>query len=50
MRNFGVFVRLEGDPADQSGTGSIRIPELIWEHFDDAADVVHVAQDRCSFR
>lgn len=44
IRNFGVFVRLEGDPADQPGTGFIRIPELTWEHFDDAADVVHVGQ------
>jgi ribosomal protein S1 len=44
IRNFGVFVRLERDPADQSGTGFIRIPELTWEHFGDAADVVHVGQ------
>jgi small subunit ribosomal protein S1 len=31
IRNFGVFVRLAGDPADQSGSGFIRIPELTWE-------------------
>ncbi|MEV4281694.1 S1 RNA-binding domain-containing protein [Actinoplanes xinjiangensis] len=44
IHDFGVFVRLKGDPADESGTGFIRIPELTWEHFDDAADVVHVGQ------
>lgn len=44
IRNFGVFVLLEGVPADQPGTGFIRIPELTWEHFDDPAEVVHVGQ------
>ncbi|PZF97176.1 hypothetical protein C1I93_12630 [Micromonospora endophytica] len=44
IRNFGVFVRIEGDPADQSGSGFIRIPELTWEYFDDPVDVVHVGQ------
>lgn len=43
IRNFGVFVHLEGDPDDDEwGTGFIRIPELAWEHFDDPADVVDV--------
>jgi ribosomal protein S1 len=44
IHNFGVFVRLEGDPADDPGTGFIRIPELAWEHFDDPAAVLHVGQ------
>lgn len=44
IHNFGVFVRLEGDPAGQPGSGFIRIPELTWEFFDDPADVVHVGQ------
>lgn len=44
IHNFGVFVRLREDPADLPCTGFIRIPELAWEHFDDAADVVHVGQ------
>jgi small subunit ribosomal protein S1 len=45
IHNFGVFVRLEGDPDDQSSSGFIRIPELTWEYFDDPADVVHVGQE-----
>jgi ribosomal protein S1 len=44
IHNFGVFVRLDGDPDGGSGTGFIRIPELAWEHFDDAADVVRIGQ------
>ena len=44
VRNFGVFVRLEGDSDDGPGTGFIRIPEPTWEFFDDPAGVVHVGQ------
>ncbi|MFI1993226.1 S1 RNA-binding domain-containing protein [Actinoplanes sp. NPDC020271] len=44
VHNFGVFVRLEGDPVDHSGSGFIRIPELTWEYSADVADVVHVGQ------
>ncbi|WP_305790308.1 S1 RNA-binding domain-containing protein [Symbioplanes lichenis] len=44
VHNFGVFVRLDGDPADRTGRGFIRIPELAWEDFDDAADVVGAGQ------
>ncbi|MCW3820168.1 S1 RNA-binding domain-containing protein [Micromonospora sp. DR5-3] len=44
IHNFGVFVRLEGDPAGSPGTGFIRIPELTWEYFCDPADVVHAGQ------
>ncbi|WP_370457881.1 S1 RNA-binding domain-containing protein [Actinoplanes sp. OR16] len=39
IHNFGVFVRLEGEPADLPGSGFMRIPELSWEYFDDPADV-----------
>jgi small subunit ribosomal protein S1 len=42
--NFGVFVRLEGDPPSSRGTGFIRIPELTWDYFSDPAQVVHVGQ------
>ncbi|MEV0328050.1 S1 RNA-binding domain-containing protein [Micromonospora echinospora] len=48
VRNFGVFVKLHGEPADictgYSGTGFIRVPELSWSHFDDASEVVEVGQ------
>ncbi|MFD6682025.1 S1 RNA-binding domain-containing protein [Micromonospora parva] len=44
IHNFGVFVRVEGDPAGSPGTGFIRVPELTWEYFCDPADVVHAGQ------
>lgn len=48
VRNFGVFVNLDGEPADNitgyNGTGFIRVPELSWSHIDHASDVVEVGQ------
>jgi small subunit ribosomal protein S1 len=48
VRNFGVFVNLDGEPADSitgyNGTGFIRVPELSWSHIDHASDVVEVGQ------
>lgn len=42
VRNFGVFVNLDGEP-DQC-TGFIRLPELSWRSFDHPADVVTAGQ------
>ncbi|MGI5521702.1 S1 RNA-binding domain-containing protein [Micromonospora sp. CA-259024] len=44
IHNFGVFVRLDGDPASSPGTGFIRIPELTWDYFWDPAEVVHAGE------
>lgn len=48
VRNFGVFVNLDGEPADNAtgynGTGFIRVPELSWAHFDHPSDIVEVGQ------
>lgn len=48
VHNFGVFVNLDGEPADNctgyDGTGFIRVPELSWTHIDHASDVVEVGQ------
>jgi ribosomal protein S1 len=48
VRNFGVFVNLDGEPADNrtgyNGTGFIRVPELSWAHFDHPSDIVEVGQ------
>lgn len=44
VRNFGVFVNLDGEPADNctelNGTGFIWVPELSWSHIDHPSDVV----------
>lgn len=51
IHNFGVFVRLEGEPTSSRGTGFIRIPELTWDYFSDPEDVVHAGEQiraRCS--
>ncbi|PYC73009.1 hypothetical protein C7C45_07910 [Micromonospora arborensis] len=48
IHNFGVFVRLEGDPASSPGTGFIRIPELTWDYFSDPAEVVHAGDQVCA--
>jgi small subunit ribosomal protein S1 len=48
VRNFGVFVNLDGEPADNitgdNGTGFIPVPELSWSPIDHASDVVKVGQ------
>jgi ribosomal protein S1 len=48
VRNFGVFVNLDGEPVDNitgyNGTGFIRVPELSWSHINHASDVVEVGQ------
>jgi small subunit ribosomal protein S1 len=48
IRDFGVFVNLDGEPVANctgySGTGFIRIPELSWSYFDHASDIVEVGQ------
>jgi ribosomal protein S1 len=48
IHNFGVFVNLDGEPADNctgyNGTGFIRVPELSWTRIDHASDVVEVGQ------
>ncbi|WUH92620.1 S1 RNA-binding domain-containing protein [Streptomyces sp. NBC_00433] len=43
---FGVFVALDDGPAHPlfSGAGFITHPELAWQRFDDASQVVHVGQ------
>ncbi|MFH7335182.1 S1 RNA-binding domain-containing protein [Streptomyces sp. KHY 26] len=42
VHRFGVFVRLDGEPAHPvyEGTGFVNVPELSWSRFDDPADVV----------
>ncbi|MGW3893195.1 S1 RNA-binding domain-containing protein [Micromonospora chokoriensis] len=44
IHNYGVFVRLEGDPASSRSTGFVRIPELTWDYFWDPAEVVHIGE------
>jgi small subunit ribosomal protein S1 len=43
---FGVFVALDEGPAHPlfPGVGFITYPELAWQHFDEASDVVQVGQ------
>jgi small subunit ribosomal protein S1 len=43
---FGVFVRIDGEPAHPAydGTGFIRVPELSWSRFDHPSDVVRPGQ------
>lgn len=48
VHNFGVLVRLEGDPAGSQGRGFIRIPQLTWEYFSSPAEVVHEGQHVCA--
>ncbi|MEU8217195.1 S1 RNA-binding domain-containing protein [Micromonospora taraxaci] len=48
IHNFGVFVRLEGEPTTSRGTGFIRIPELTWDYFSDPEDVVHAGEQICA--
>ncbi|MFZ3492338.1 S1 RNA-binding domain-containing protein [Streptomyces sp. 5.8] len=43
VHNFGVFVHLDGEPAEHC-TGFIRVPDLTWSHINHAADVVEVGQ------
>jgi small subunit ribosomal protein S1 len=48
VRDFGVFVHLDGEPAEHrtghTGTGFIRVAELSWSHITHASDVVEVGQ------
>ncbi|WP_433471691.1 S1 RNA-binding domain-containing protein [Spirillospora sp. CA-142024] len=46
IQNFGVFITLDEGPRHPvyPGVGFVTIPELTWEHFDEAADVVRVGQ------
>ncbi|WP_107499242.1 S1 RNA-binding domain-containing protein [Streptomyces uncialis] len=48
VHNFGVFVNLDGEPAENrtgyDGTGFIRGPELSWSHIDHPSDAVEVGQ------
>ncbi|MGW2701932.1 S1 RNA-binding domain-containing protein [Streptomyces sp. NPDC001340] len=46
VHNFGVFVRLDGEPAHPAypGTGFVRIPELTWSHIDHPEEVVRPGQ------
>jgi ribosomal protein S1 len=43
---FGVFVALDEGPAHPlfPGVGFITYPDLAWQHFDEASDVVQVGQ------
>ncbi|MFF7816447.1 S1 RNA-binding domain-containing protein [Streptomyces sp. NPDC007945] len=43
VHNFGVFVNLDGEPADQC-TGFIRGPELSWRRIDHPEDAVAAGQ------
>ncbi|MEW1552014.1 S1 RNA-binding domain-containing protein [Streptomyces tsukubensis] len=43
VHNFGVFVNLDGEPANQC-TGFIRGPELGWQRIDHPADAVTAGQ------
>ncbi|REE97036.1 small subunit ribosomal protein S1 [Thermomonospora umbrina] len=43
IHNFGVFVNLDGEPANHC-TGFIQIPQLSWKYFDHASDVVELGQ------
>lgn len=46
VHNFGVFVRLDGEPATTRtgypGTGFVHVPEVSWLHIDHVSDVVDV--------
>ena len=46
IARFGVFVALDDGPAHPTfpGVGFITIPELAWQHFDAATDIVEVGQ------
>lgn len=46
IERFGVFVALDDGPAHPTfpGVGFITIPELAWQHFDAATDIVEVGQ------
>ncbi|MFJ4524289.1 S1 RNA-binding domain-containing protein [Streptomyces sp. NPDC088810] len=46
VHHFGVFVRLDGEPAHPvyPGTGSVRVPDLTWSRIDHPADVVRPGQ------
>lgn len=46
VHNFGVFVRLDGEPAHPAypGTGFIRVPDLTWSRIDHPEDVVRPGQ------
>lgn len=46
VHNFGVFVRLDGEPPHPAypGTGFIRGPDLSWSHVEHPADVVRPGQ------
>jgi ribosomal protein S1 len=43
VRNFGVFVALDGEPAG-SETGFLQVPELTWFHITSTTDVVEPGQ------
>lgn len=46
IQNFGVFIALDEGPPHPSfpGVGFVTIPELAWEYFEEAADVVRIGQ------
>lgn len=46
VHNFGVFVRLDGEPAHPAypGTGFIRVPDLTWSRIDHPGDAVRPGQ------
>ncbi|MFF4488289.1 S1 RNA-binding domain-containing protein [Streptomyces sp. NPDC001544] len=46
VHDFGVFVRLDGEPPHPAypGTGFIRVPDLSWSHVDHPADAVSPGQ------
>ncbi|MFH8341622.1 S1 RNA-binding domain-containing protein [Streptomyces sp. AM6-12] len=46
VHRFGVFVRIDGEPAHPvyAGTGFINVPQLSWSRFEDPADVVAPGQ------
>lgn len=43
VRNFGVFVALDGEPAG-SHAGFVRVPELSWTRFDKVSDIVEAGR------
>ncbi|MEU1408322.1 S1 RNA-binding domain-containing protein [Streptomyces sp. NPDC005728] len=46
VHNFGVFLRLDGEPAHPAcpGTGFVRVPDLTWSRIDHPEDVVRPGQ------
>ncbi|MCZ0990208.1 S1 RNA-binding domain-containing protein [Streptomyces diastatochromogenes] len=46
VHNFGVFVRLDGEPAHPAcpGTGFIRVPDLTWSRIDHPEEAVRPGQ------